>query len=107
MLAGWPAWAKWLAAFFATLAACALVGRATPLGAGNAIFLGGAVAIFASLVFIRLGGPKALVGRDRKGKPIFDLDPERRRKEIRRGAALFLLGAALWAVLIAVTFFPR
>ena|ERR1051325_7332275 len=101
MLDAAPGWAKWLLAYVAALAVSSLVGFVTPLGAGNAIFIAGALAVFASLTFIRLGCPKAMVGRDLKGKPIFDYDAKKRGSEIRRGLGIFLLGLALWAVLVA------
>jgi hypothetical protein len=106
VLDAWPAWAKWLAAFAAMLSFSALAGFVTPLGVGNAVFLAGAACILGSLLFIRLGGPKALVGRELKGKPVFGFDSAARREELRRGVGLFLLGAAMWAILVAVTFWP-
>lgn len=106
MLDAVPGWGKWVLAYVAALGLSSLVGYATPLGVGNAIFLAGAAAVLVSLTFIRLGGPKALVGRDLKGKPMFDYDNQKRNAELKRGVGIFLLGMALWAVLLVSLYWP-
>lgn len=92
-------WVAWPVAYVATLVLSAGVGALTPLGAGNAVFLAGALCVFASVGHIRLGGERTVVGRSVQGVPQWGLDPEKRRKEIRRGAGLFLMGLALWVAL--------
>lgn len=96
MLERIPSWARWPLAYLATVALCFAVGWPTPLGFGNAMFLAGVVALAWSLTYVRLGGPKALVGRTPKGRPIFEADEEKRRHELRRGFSLFAFAMALW-----------
>jgi len=96
MLERVPAWARWPLAYAGTVALCVAVGWPTPLGVGNAMFLAGVVALVWSLTYVRLGGSKALVGRTAKGKPVFDVDAEKRKHEIRRGLSLFAFAMALW-----------
>ncbi|GEM_PF-4895956 len=91
-----PRWARWPLAYLAVVAACFAVGRPTPLGFGNAMFLAGAVALGWSLTHVRLGGSKTMVGRDPDGKPVYTLDAPKRKAEIRRGLALFAFALALW-----------
>lgn len=94
-----PAPARWALAYAALLALASAVGALTPLGVGNAIFVAGACAVLASLAFIRLGGERTRAGRDITGAPLWTVDPDARRAEIRRGLRIFLLGVALWAAL--------
>lgn len=95
-----PGPARWLIAFAGLLAGPALVGWLTPLGPGNAVFLTGAIAILASLAFVRLGGDHTVVGRSLKGEPQWGVDQEKRAREIQTGLAIFALGVALWGVLL-------
>ena len=92
---------RWLAAFGVVAAASALVGALTPLGVGGALFVAGAVAVFASIGFVRLGGAKTLVGRTPGGVPIFGDDPAKRERELRMGIGVFVLALALWAAAVA------
>jgi hypothetical protein len=101
MLERWPPLARWALLYVAVVAACVAVGYPTPLGVGNALFLAGAAALLWSLTSIRLGGPKALTGRDARGRPVYGDDPPARRAEIRRGLAAFAFAMALWAPLLA------
>lgn len=100
-----PRWARWPLAYVAVVAVCFAVGYPTPLGFGNAMFLAGVAGLVWSLTYVRLGGSKALVGRDEKGKPVYDHDSPRRKAEIRRGLALFAFAMALWAPLAVAAFF--
>jgi hypothetical protein len=95
-----PAAARWAGLFVALGGASAGLGALLRVGAGNGIFLAGVGTLLVSLTFIRLGGPKTLVGRDIKGKPIWGLDNDKRSKEIRRGWFVFSLAMALWGVLL-------
>lgn len=101
---GLPEPSRWALAYVALLAGSAGLGAATPLGAGNGVFLAGAVAILASVTQIRLGGPRQkVVGRTMKGAPLKGPMPsDERRQEIQRGVGLFLLGLAMWAPLLAL-----
>lgn len=100
-----PEAARWALAYAGVLMGSAFVGLATGLGADNAVFLAGALAIAASATRIRLGGPRLkVVGRTLKGRAIREpMPPEERRAEIRQGVLLFLFGLALWAALGAIT----
>lgn len=94
-----PRWARWPLAYVATLGLSAGLGAATPLGPGNAVFLAGAACVFASVAHVRLGGERTIVGRTLQGMPQWGLDPEKRRREVRRGMGLLLMGLALWGAL--------
>lgn len=94
-----PGFVQWLVAYVALLALSSGLGLLTPLGPGNAVFLAGALAVFASIAFVRLGGERTVVGRSLKGVPQWGVDPEKRSHEIRRGLAALLLGLALWGAL--------
>lgn len=92
---------QWLAVFTSLFAGGALVGWATRVGVGTGIFLAGIVPMMWSLTYIRLGGPKARVGRTIDGKPLWGFDSDARKAELKRGVAIFGIGAALWAALAA------
>lgn len=94
-----PSWARWALAYAGIVLVCVGVGAWTPVGIGNMLFFAGIGAFAGSLVFIRLGGPRTLVARSQKGEPIWSLDPDKRKAEIRRGWRFFFLGLALWAPL--------
>ncbi|HWH08932.1 MAG TPA: hypothetical protein VNX21_07010 [Candidatus Thermoplasmatota archaeon] len=94
-----PRRARWPLAYVAVLALSAGLGALTPLGAGNTVFLAGAACVLGSLAFVRLGGERTIVGRNLQGVPEWGIDPEKRRREVRRGMALFAMGLALWAAL--------
>lgn len=99
-----PRWQRWLGAYAAIVLAALLVGVVTPLGAGNAWFIAGALVILASLGFIRLGSHrKAIVHRDLDGRRLFKehVISEERETQIQLGVRLFLLGLAVWALLLA------
>jgi len=99
-----PAAARWPLTYLATVALAALVGWPT-IGVGDAIFLAGAAALTWSLTYIRLGGPKARIGRDAQtGRPLFGHDPAAREAEIRKGLAVFAFALALWAPLTILAF---
>lgn len=103
-----PAWARGVVAYAAALASCLLLGVLTPWDAGAFLFLGGALAILASAWLIRLGGPRTVVTLRAPDGKILRREPlpeDARRREIGRGVALFLLGLALWAPLVARAYF--
>lgn len=91
---------RWLALFAGIGVVAAALGALFRIGPGNGIFLAGAGTLVASLYFLRLGGPKTMVGRDIDGRPRWGLDPEKRGDEIRRGLFVFSVAMALWGVLI-------
>ena len=95
-------WSRWLLAYAAAVALCLLAALLTPLDAGGALFLGGAAGVLASAAILRTGGERKVVTlRAPDGKPLRrePVDPETRRREIRRGVGVFLLGLGLWALL--------
>ena len=101
------AWQRWLVAYAASLAASFLVGRLTALGVGNALFIAGGLATFASIGFIGLGGERTVTHRDIRGYVISKetLAPEKRRAQLRTGMAIFGLAIALWIAIVPVHLF--
>ena len=97
-----PAWARWALAYLAAAGLCALAGALTPLQPGGGLFLGGAAAVLVAAALLRTGGERKVVTlRAPDGTPLRrePVDPERRRKEIRLGVGVFLLGLGLWALI--------
>jgi len=91
--------AKWLVSFAAVVAAGAAVGWVARIGVGNGLFLAGVGPILWSLSLIRLGGERTRVGRTLEGRPLWGLDPDLRRQEVRRGLSFFAMGLSVWGVL--------
>lgn len=99
-------WLRWPVAYALILGAASLVGWLS-FGVGNAIFLAGALVILSSIGFVGIGSDSRFkLVRNMIGFPVAleKVDPEKRRHEISTGMKVFLLGIALWAPLLGLTF---
>lgn len=96
----------WPLLYAVTLSVSALLGYAT-FGVGNAVFVAGALAILASVGFVGAGGETRIkIVRNITGFPVTleKVDPVKRQAQISTGMKVFLLGLALWAPLVYLTF---